>query len=1104
MAETYIKLPVAENDFTSLDWQNSIKNRIEVISRPILSENKVVTVDGTALGIITVATNTNFNVGNYVGVIDDNTAVVYGYITAITLIGGPAYEITVETLPVGGVVVDLSAYDVIDNARIYTVPVVLGDRFIIANLGGDWSGFAIGDIVEYSASGWLPTTPNEGFATWDETANEVAVYNGSSWSALVAGIPPIGASTNNAMVRWNGLLGDTVKDSLIIVDDLGNISLPASATIDGIDLSAWPQVTNTIYVDNKRTDSYTPDGSVLRPFLTIQAAIDSITLPSATNKHVIEIAPGSYYSDPIAVNQVYTTFRSCGLQGARISGKITITNPMSPTPHQITFVGLRISGGLECLASHTTINVIDCNVTGSDWIFNPTVPTGDEYMQVFSGLWYANATLTNVYTYIMGGGYYSTFTVDGGEFNINNADINDPFVAILTGTSPLVASAFGNRASNSKFTLNAGADLHIDSDTEGGSVITMAGGTLSRSTKDENIINTSTVIGTTIKDALNTLAIDWAKAPIYDVTNWDSTGTNNLIADSGVTDNAPRLLALLTAIPTCIPTIVRFPLNAGLGYPDYNFNTTVTADLTGKIIRFEAQHESGGNCTLTLDSNPSGNGFVFVGGFLEFKNFNMRSPSAPVGSAMISYTTSADVVVPYQTVVLENVSFTGGYYGIKAFGAIAGLAFKADNVRLKQIQSGGAGIYIGGYILPPYNILVDIKNILMDTPTAASGSGIYIERGSGVIERIVGPTLSSAFNVDNVLYASACQNLEIKNINCTGGGAGIVRGIAIEGGINIKLDNLKFMGLTGNDIEIIGQPLNLSIGHYHSSKANYSGIVGLSSHLVLGDNDQFPSKLSHVSGIVSRNADIVAGIGNIQSIGRFTFAGNCAAGDTFTLNGTLHTFQTATPTGANQLRVGSSPASAANRLHAYFTIWSDQRHNFETRYTAGNTYVDFYSKIPGIAGNVAWSAATATPGDIVLDGGGFLGGQQLGVDAIDNITIDANTGDINTVGSVDIGGRHVCNITSVNAATYDVLDTDYILHVIYTGTGAVTNLKLMTAQVVEGRILIIKDAGGNASANSITITTEGAETIDGANDYTISVNYEAITLYCDGTNWFIV
>ena len=94
-------------------------------------------------------------------------------------------------------------------------------------------------------------------------------------------------------------------------------------------------------------------------------------------------------------------------------------------------------------------------------------------------------------------------------------------------------------------------------------------------------------------------------------------------------------------------------------------------------------------------------------------------------------------------------------------------------------------------------------------------------------------------------------------------------------------------------------------------------------------------------------------------------------------------------------------------------------------------------------------------------------------------------------------------VTTVNAATYDLLETDYILHVTYTATGAVTSLTLPTAQVIKGRMVIIKDAGGLSGTNNITIDTEGSETIDGAATLVINGNYNAVTIYCDGTNWFI-
>lgn len=96
------------------------------------------------------------------------------------------------------------------------------------------------------------------------------------------------------------------------------------------------------------------------------------------------------------------------------------------------------------------------------------------------------------------------------------------------------------------------------------------------------------------------------------------------------------------------------------------------------------------------------------------------------------------------------------------------------------------------------------------------------------------------------------------------------------------------------------------------------------------------------------------------------------------------------------------------------------------------------------------------------------------------------------------------SVKTVNAATYDLLETDYILDVTYTSTGAVTSLTLPTAQTVRGRVIVIKDAGLNSSVNNITIDTEGSQLIEGSSTYVINIDGAAIRLYCNGTNWYII
>lgn len=100
------------------------------------------------------------------------------------------------------------------------------------------------------------------------------------------------------------------------------------------------------------------------------------------------------------------------------------------------------------------------------------------------------------------------------------------------------------------------------------------------------------------------------------------------------------------------------------------------------------------------------------------------------------------------------------------------------------------------------------------------------------------------------------------------------------------------------------------------------------------------------------------------------------------------------------------------------------------------------------------------------------------------------------------GGR-IVPVTTVNAATYDLLESDDILHVTYTSTGAVTSLTLPTAQAVLGRRITIKDAGGMSSVNNITVDTDSG-TIDDDSTLIIEEDYMSVTLYGFNGNWFII
>lgn len=65
-------------------------------------------------------------------------------------------------------------------------------------------------------------------------------------------------------------------------------------------------------------------------------------------------------------------------------------------------------------------------------------------------------------------------------------------------------------------------------------------------------------------------------------------------------------------------------------------------------------------------------------------------------------------------------------------------------------------------------------------------------------------------------------------------------------------------------------------------------------------------------------------------------------------------------------------------------------------------------------------------------------------------------------------------------------------------------LTLSTSSLESGKEVIIKDSSGSSSTNTITVQTEGSETIDGESSFVISLDYTSITIVSDGSNWFII
>jgi len=89
---------------------------------------------------------------------------------------------------------------------------------------------------------------------------------------------------------------------------------------------------------------------------------------------------------------------------------------------------------------------------------------------------------------------------------------------------------------------------------------------------------------------------------------------------------------------------------------------------------------------------------------------------------------------------------------------------------------------------------------------------------------------------------------------------------------------------------------------------------------------------------------------------------------------------------------------------------------------------------------------------------------------------------------------------AVSTNPYTASANDFFLGVDTTSTAI--SIELDTSRFEAGAYLVIKDEGGNANANNITLSAS-ASTIDGAGTMIIESAYAAINVYTNGTSWFV-
>ena len=156
--------------------------------------------------------------------------------------------------------------------------------------------------------------------------------------------------------------------------------------------------------------------------------------------------------------------------------------------------------------------------------------------------------------------------------------------------------------------------------------------------------------------------------------------------------------------------------------------------------------------------------------------------------------------------------------------------------------------------------------------------------------------------------------------------------------------------------------------------------------------------------------------------------------------------------------------------------------------TGGGIFTEIANNLAATTSSIAIGGSTAPDHAIALSG--------------------AMSASLNVSASGFVGGRlHISGAVvyhhRTSAATITASVHDYYIGM--DSSGGALELRLPDASVlIDGQTYIVKDEGGAAHSNNITILASGSQTIDGENSLVLESPYASLSLYCNGVNKYFV
>jgi len=136
-------------------------------------------------------------------------------------------------------------------------------------------------------------------------------------------------------------------------------------------------------------------------------------------------------------------------------------------------------------------------------------------------------------------------------------------------------------------------------------------------------------------------------------------------------------------------------------------------------------------------------------------------------------------------------------------------------------------------------------------------------------------------------------------------------------------------------------------------------------------------------------------------------------------------------------------------------------------------------------------------------------------DGIDGSTIQGSPATLDDIGNIvtpgggTFGGvltlqnQLVLNSRIITTSGPAAVTSSDLVVLLSKAASEATAVTLPSSQTL-GRMIVIKDLKGDASTNNVTIVTSGGETVDGLVGFSMTQNFQSITLMYNGSGWSII